>query len=182
MRIRTHTHTLSPALSLCLSLALDLAVSLFSSLSLAFAYALSLVLSVSSVPSVSLAHPLSLARFPARPVFVVFFVLSVPLSLFSSLSRTHACYGVATISSLLKIISLFHRTQCLLQGSFTKETYNLKAPTHRSHPISCPLCLPPRSRAFAILFFPSLFFFPSHIEYAIFFWVMGYGPLQKSPR
>jgi len=45
-------------------------------------------------------------------------------------------YGVATISRLLTIIGLFCRIQSLLQGSFAKETYNLKEPTNRSHLIS----------------------------------------------
>jgi len=45
------------------------------------------------------------------------------------------CYGVATISRLLKIIGLFCRDLSLLYGSFAKETYNLKEPTNRSHPI-----------------------------------------------
>jgi len=44
-------------------------------------------------------------------------------------------YGVATISMLLKITSLFCRISSLLQGSFAKETYNFKEPTSRSHPI-----------------------------------------------
>jgi len=44
-------------------------------------------------------------------------------------------YGVATISRLLKILGLFCRISSLLQGSFAEETYNFKAPTHRSHPI-----------------------------------------------
>jgi len=39
------------------------------------------------------------------------------------------CYGVASISKLLKIIGLFCRIWSLLQGSFAKETYNLKEPT-----------------------------------------------------
>jgi len=47
-------------------------------------------------------------------------------------------YGVATISRLLKILGLFCRISSFLQGSFAKETYNFKAPTHRSHPI--PIC------------------------------------------
>jgi len=42
---------------------------------------------------------------------------------------------VATIRSLLKITGLFCRISSLLQGSFAKETYNFKEPTHRSHPI-----------------------------------------------
>ena len=42
--------------------------------------------------------------------------------------------GVVTISRLLKIISLFCRIWSLLQGSFAKETYNLKEPTNRSNP------------------------------------------------
>ena len=45
-------------------------------------------------------------------------------------------YGVATISRLLKIIGLFCRISSLLQGSFAKETYNLKESTIRSHPIA----------------------------------------------
>jgi len=44
-------------------------------------------------------------------------------------------YGVATISRLLKIIGLFCRISSLLYGSFSKETYNFKEPTSRSHPI-----------------------------------------------
>ena len=51
------------------------------------------------------------------------------------LSMHHMCYGVATISRLLKIIGLFCRISALLQGSFAKETYNFKEPTNRSHPI-----------------------------------------------
>jgi len=51
----------------------------------------------------------------------------------------HDVYGVATISRLLKIIGLFCRIQSLLQGSLAKETYNLKEPTSRSHPIA--VCL-----------------------------------------
>jgi len=45
-------------------------------------------------------------------------------------------YGAAMISRLLEILGLFCRISSLLQGSFAKETYNFKAPTHRSHPIS----------------------------------------------
>jgi len=40
------------------------------------------------------------------------------------------------ISRLLQIIRLFCRVQSLLLGSFAKETYNLKEPTNRSHPIA----------------------------------------------
>ena len=57
-------------------------------------------------------------------------------------------YGVATISRLLKIIGLFCRISSLLQGSFAKETYNLKEPTNHSHPITiqdthdlCDICV-----------------------------------------
>ena len=44
-------------------------------------------------------------------------------------------YGVATISRLLKIKRLFCRISALLWGSFAKETYKLKEPTNRSHPV-----------------------------------------------
>jgi len=56
-----------------------------------------------------------------------------------------SCYGLATISRLLKVPGLFCRIQSLLQGSFAKETYNFKEPTNRSHQIyicfsNCPMC------------------------------------------
>jgi len=44
-------------------------------------------------------------------------------------------YGVATDSRIDKIIGLFSRIMSLLQGSCTKETYNLIDPTNQSHPI-----------------------------------------------
>jgi len=43
------------------------------------------------------------------------------------------CYGVATISRLLKIICLFCGILSLLQGSFAKETYNFIDATNRNH-------------------------------------------------
>ena len=44
-----------------------------------------------------------------------------------------ACmYGVATSSRLLKTVGLLCRIQSLLEGSFAKETYDLK-PTKRGH-------------------------------------------------
>ena len=46
-----------------------------------------------------------------------------------------AYHGVDTISRLLKIIRLFCRISSLLQSSFAKETYNLKEPTNRGHPM-----------------------------------------------
>jgi len=50
------------------------------------------------------------------------------------------CYGVATMSRLLKIIGLFCRISSVLYGSFAKETYDFKEPTNRSHPISADDC------------------------------------------
>jgi len=47
-------------------------------------------------------------------------------------------YGVATISRLIKIIPFFGEDRSLLEGSFAKETYYLKVPTKRSHPILHP--------------------------------------------
>jgi len=44
-------------------------------------------------------------------------------------------YGMAIISRLLQIMGLFCRILCLLKGSCAKETYDLKEPTNRSHPI-----------------------------------------------
>ena len=49
----------------------------------------------------------------------------------NQLSRSRITCGVASI----QITGLFCRIQSLLQGSFAKETYNLKEPTNRSHPI-----------------------------------------------
>ena len=48
---------------------------------------------------------------------------------------THTSYGVATLSRIDKIISLFCKILSLLQGSFAKDTYNLIDPTDQSHPI-----------------------------------------------
>jgi len=47
--------------------------------------------------------------------------------------RTH--YGVATISRLLKSIGLFCKRALQKKPIFSKETYNFKEPTNRSHPI-----------------------------------------------
>jgi len=46
------------------------------------------------------------------------------------------CYGVATISRLLRSIGLFCRISSVLYGSFAKETYDFKEPTSRIHPIA----------------------------------------------
>jgi len=45
-------------------------------------------------------------------------------------------YAVATISWLLKIISLFCKRALWKRRYSVKETYDLKEPTHRSHPIT----------------------------------------------
>jgi len=45
------------------------------------------------------------------------------------------CYGVATISRLLKIISLFCKRALYKRLYSAKETYNFQEPTSRSHPI-----------------------------------------------
>jgi len=44
-------------------------------------------------------------------------------------------YGVATVSRIDKIISLFCRISSLLWVSFAKETYHFIDPTNQSHPI-----------------------------------------------
>ena len=44
-------------------------------------------------------------------------------------------YGVATISRLLKSIGLFCKRALQKRPIFSKETYNFKEPTNRSHPI-----------------------------------------------
>jgi len=44
-------------------------------------------------------------------------------------------HGVATISRLLKIIGLFCKRALQKRPIFSKETYNFKEPTNRSHPI-----------------------------------------------
>ena len=46
-----------------------------------------------------------------------------------------SAYGVATVSRIDKIMSLFCRILSLLEGSFAKETCNIIDPTNRSHPI-----------------------------------------------
>ena len=44
-------------------------------------------------------------------------------------------YGVATISRMLKNISLFCKRDLQKRPIFCKETYIFKHPTHRSHPV-----------------------------------------------
>ena len=46
------------------------------------------------------------------------------------------CYSVATISRLLTIIGLFCKRALHKRPILSKETYNFKEPTNRSHPIS----------------------------------------------
>jgi len=46
-----------------------------------------------------------------------------------------SCYGVATISRLLKIIGLFCKRALYKRPYAAKETYNYKEPTNRSHPV-----------------------------------------------
>jgi len=45
------------------------------------------------------------------------------------------CYGVATISRLLTIIGLFCKRALQKKPIFSKETYNFKESTTRSHPV-----------------------------------------------
>jgi len=45
------------------------------------------------------------------------------------------CYGVATISRLLKMIGLFCKRALQKRRYSAKETYDFKEPTNRSHPI-----------------------------------------------
>jgi len=51
-----------------------------------------------------------------------------------------SCYGVATISRLLKIIGLFCKRALHKRPIFSKEICDFKEPTNRSHPISC-ICM-----------------------------------------
>ena len=44
-------------------------------------------------------------------------------------------YGAATISRLLKITGLFYKRALCKRRYSAKETYNLKEPTNRSHPM-----------------------------------------------
>jgi len=47
----------------------------------------------------------------------------------------HGCYGMATISRLLKITGLFCKRALLKRLYSAKEPYDFKKPTNRSHPI-----------------------------------------------
>ena len=60
---------------------------------------------------------------------------------YSARHGTISGHGVATISRLLKIEGLFCRMSSLLYVYFTKETYNCKEPTNRSHPIRLSVCI-----------------------------------------
>ena len=58
----------------------------------------------------------------------------LPLS--ECICRCGSCYGVATISRLLKITGLFCKRALWKRLYSAKETYHVKEPTNRSHPIS----------------------------------------------
>jgi len=51
------------------------------------------------------------------------------------ISRLLLCYGVATISTLLKITGLFCKRALQKRPIFSKEKDNFKEPTNRRHPI-----------------------------------------------
>ena len=59
----------------------------------------------------------------------------VNIRAFSSNSHLAKCYGVATISRLLQITGLFWKRALQKRRYSAKETYDFKAPTHRSHPV-----------------------------------------------
>ena len=60
----------------------------------------------------------------------------IPVYMYTSTYSVYTVYGgEATMSRLLKIISLFCRIESLEQGSIAKETYDFKEPISRSHPI-----------------------------------------------
>ena len=72
------------------------------------------------------AHALHDYRYMAR----------IPVYMYTSTYSVYTVYGgEATMSRLLKIISLFCRIESLEQGSIAKETYDFKEPISRSHPI-----------------------------------------------
>jgi len=58
------------------------------------------------------------------------------LTLMLRVSAYFVCYGVASISMLLKIISLFCKRDLQRRLYSAKETYNFEEPANRSHPIS----------------------------------------------
>ena len=57
------------------------------------------------------------------------------ISIFWRINRCFRRYGVAMICRLLKIIGLFCKRALQKRLHSAKETYNLKEPTNRSHPI-----------------------------------------------
>ena len=61
--------------------------------------------------------------------------LGYPLSVFNKNSTLTHC-RLATISRLLRMIGLFCKRALLKRRYSSKENYNLKEPTNRSHPIS----------------------------------------------
>jgi len=63
------------------------------------------------------------------------YITCIHRDLYIRATCTYIYYGVATDSMIDKIIGLFCRIMSLLQGSFTKETYNFIDPTNQSHPI-----------------------------------------------
>ena len=101
----------------------------------------------------------------------VAFALSHPIA--HSLTHALVCsYEVASIRRLLQIIGLFCRTSSLLKGSFSKETYNCKEPTNRSHPIPLTQSLTLSRTHYFVLTLslsPSLFVLPFTLSFALSF-------------
>jgi len=72
------------------------------------------------------------------------------------------CYGVATVSRLLKIIGLFCNRALQKRRYSAKETYDFKEPTNRSHPIV--LCASPSLLIIRYSSVGTVFFVSIHIH------------------
>jgi len=120
---RTHTHTHSRARACSLSLSLALSFSLSLSCSLLFFLFRSIVCCLSIIERT--------------------FSCSLWLALSHFLSFSLPKYEAASISRLLNI-GLFCKRALQKRRYSAKETYNLKEPTNRSHPI--PDCVGRRNR------------------------------------
>ena len=78
------------------------------------------------------------SKLVTMPLYITVTLLSVfstQNSIFP-IQNSQSCFGVATISRLLKIVGLFRKRALWKRLYSAKETYNWMEPTNRSYPIS----------------------------------------------
>ena len=85
-------------------------------------------------------------RYIYMYMYIHIYVYNMYIYRYKIVAFCHGCYGVATISRLLKITSLFCKRALLKRLYSAKEPYDFKEPTNRSNPIRDRGCRASESR------------------------------------